>query len=303
MSAFLVGLMVFVSTIFGEREIIFPEIAAIAIGAMIAPKMTWNVSKPRIFICIVICAVCGMLIVRFLPLPMWAQMIVGYIIAQAVLIMSKTSFAPMISAMVLPIMLQTTTPVYIASAVILTSLILLCRVILEKGKIAEQSQYEKQERIEKADIVRMLVRTLFAAPVITAGILTGWGFIAAPPLLVAFTELSGRNCPERKRLLAVTFITTFGALVGTGFRYLFTVMLGIPLWISAIAAILAVILLMRGMKMYIPPAGAITILSVLIPENALTLFPLEILAGICILTVLARIFHLIASKLKKSPVH
>ena len=303
MSVLLVGLMVFASTVLGEREIIFPEIAAIAVGAMISPKMTWNVSKPRIFIGIVICAVCGMLVVRFLPLPVWSQMIVGYVIAQAVLIMSKTSFAPMISAMVLPIMLQTTTPIYIASAVILTAFILLCRIILEKAKITEKSQYEKPERIGKADFARLLIRSLLASAVIAAGILTGWGFIAAPPLLVAFTELSGVKCPERKRLLAIPAIITLGAVIGTGFRYLFTVMMGLPLWLSAMAAILAVILLMRGVKMYIPPAGAIAILAMLIPESALVLFPLEILIGICVLTILARIFHLIASKLKKSPVH
>lgn len=302
MSALLVGLMVFASTVLGEREIIFPEIAAIAVGAMISPKMTWNVSKPRIFICIVICAVCGMLIVRFLPLPLWSQMIVGYIIAQAVLIVSKTSFAPMISAMVLPIMLQTTAPIYIASAVILTAFILLCRVILEKAKITEKSQYEKPERIDKADFARLLIRTLFAASVIAVGILTGWGFIAAPPLLVAFTELSGAKCPERKRLLAIPAVITLGAIIGTGFRYLFTVMMGLPLWLSAMAAILAVILFMRGVKMYVPPAGAIAILAMLIPESALVLFPLEIIIGIFVLTILARIFHLIAPK-SKTPVH
>lgn len=302
-SVLLVGLMVFASEFLYNHEIIFPEIAAIAIGAMISPKMAWNVSKPRIFICIVICAVLGMLIVRFLPLPIWAQMIVGYIIAQAVLIASKTGFAPMISAMVLPIMLQTTTPVYIASAVIFTVLILLCRIILEKAKILELSQYEKTSRIDKADYARLLIRTLFAALIIVAGILTGWGFIAAPPLLVAFTELSGTKCPERKRLIAVPVIITFGALVGTGFRYLFTAILGFPLWLSAMAAILAVMLLMCGVKMYVPPAGAIAILAMLIPEDVIVLFPIEIFAGICVLTALARFFHMITSKLQKSSVN
>lgn len=302
MSVLLVGLMVFASTVFGEREIIFPEIAAIAVGAMISPKMTWNVSKPQILICIVICAVCGMLIVRFLPLPVWSQMIIGYVIAQAVLIMSKTSFAPMISAMVLPIMLQTTTPIYIASAVILTAFILLCRIILEKAKITEQSQYEKPARIDKADFARLLIRSLLAVPLIAAGILTGWGFVAAPPLLVAFTELSGAKSPERKKLFAVPVIITVGALIGTGFRYLFTVTMGIPLWLSAMAAMLAVILLMRGVKMYIPPAGAIAVLAMLIPESSLVLFPIQIFIGICVLTFLVRIFHLIAPKSKKSPV-
>lgn len=303
MSTFLGVLMVFAAEFFGNIEIIFPEIAAIAVGAMIAPKMAWNVSKPRIFICIVICAVCGVLIVCFLPLPIWSQMIIGYILAQNVLIISKTSFAPMISAMILPAMLQTTTPIYIVSAVIFTGLILLCRIILEKVKIFEPSVYEKPARIDKADFTRLLIRTLFAVPLIAAAILLDWRFIASPPLLVAFTELSGVKCPKRKRLIAVPVIITFGAVIGAGFRYLFTVTLGLPLWLSAMVAILAVILLMRGVKMYIPPAGAIAILAMLIPPSALMLFPIEIFGGICALTALARVFHIITSKMQKSPEH
>lgn len=235
---------------------------------------------------------------RFLPLSVWAQMIIGYILAQVVLIISKTSFAPMISAMVLPIMLQTTTPIYIASAVIFTALILLCRIVLEKVKILEPSVYEKPARIDKADFARLSLRTLFAVPIIAAAIMLDWRFIAAPPLLVAFTELSGVKCPERKRLISVPAIITFGAVIGAGFRYL-SAIFGIPLWLSAMAAILAVILLMRGVKMYIPPAGAIAILAMLIPQSALALFPIEIFVGICVLTAFARVFHIIISKLVK----
>ena len=73
-----ITVMVFAAEISGEKEIIFPEVAAIACGAFIAPKMPWVTNYIRMFICIAICAVLGVLIVMFLPVPLWAQLIVAY---------------------------------------------------------------------------------------------------------------------------------------------------------------------------------------------------------------------------------
>ena len=44
-----VVLMVGSSELSGQREIIFPEVTAIAVGLFLAPKQSWQVSKPRIF--------------------------------------------------------------------------------------------------------------------------------------------------------------------------------------------------------------------------------------------------------------
>lgn len=50
-----------------EPEVIFPEIAAIATGALLAPRLVWKVNKKRIFGYIMLCAVLGMAIVRYCP--------------------------------------------------------------------------------------------------------------------------------------------------------------------------------------------------------------------------------------------
>ena len=39
-----VAIMVGSAEIFGEKEIIFPEITAVAMGALIAPVQSWNTS-------------------------------------------------------------------------------------------------------------------------------------------------------------------------------------------------------------------------------------------------------------------
>lgn len=42
-------------------------------------------------------------------------------------------------------------------------------------------------------------------------------------------------------------------------------------------------LLVRKTGMYMPPAGAVTILTFLVPDEALVFFPLQVLAGISLL--------------------
>ena len=94
----LVGGMTAAAVLLNNCEIIFPEIAAIAVGALVAPKFSWNANKLRIFIYITVCAVIGVVLVKWLPLPIWAQMIIAFLLAQILLLNSETSFAPMISA-------------------------------------------------------------------------------------------------------------------------------------------------------------------------------------------------------------
>ena len=56
--------MVGVSELLGEKEIIFPEITALTVGAIAAPKHSWKVSRARMILLIAVCSVIGILIVR-----------------------------------------------------------------------------------------------------------------------------------------------------------------------------------------------------------------------------------------------
>lgn len=286
-SAFIVALMIFSSSVFDNKEIIFPEIAAIAAGMMIAPKMPWNTSKPKTFVYINLCAVCGVMIVKYLHIPVCFQMIAGYALAQIFLILSGTTFAPMISAMVLPIMLQTHTLIYIISTMFFTGLILIFRIVSEKAGLVEKHEYIKTQP-NKKDFFNLILRTLLAAPIVVTAINFNWNFIVAPPLLVAFTEFSKANSPIRKKLGTASALVTIAALVGSVCRYI-SIVLNLPLFLFAAAAIVIVALVMYGIKMYLPPAGAVAVLAMLIPSDRLMIYPLEIFVGISLLAFVSKI--------------
>lgn len=64
----LAAAMIGVSELLGEKEIIFPEITALTVGAIAAPKQSWRVSRVRMMLLIAVCSVLGILIVRYIVL-------------------------------------------------------------------------------------------------------------------------------------------------------------------------------------------------------------------------------------------
>ena len=119
----------------GETEIIFPEIAAIATGCFLAPGIVWKTSYVRMSICVTLCAIAGAAIVYFIPAPLWQQLLLAYVCGQLILLSSGTTFAPMISAIALPVLMQTRSMIYPVSALLLTLISVILRKILENTGI------------------------------------------------------------------------------------------------------------------------------------------------------------------------
>ncbi|MCR4675516.1 MAG: hypothetical protein K5675_10925, partial [Lachnospiraceae bacterium] len=101
----LVTAMVFFSEILNNKEIIFPEIAALSVGYMVAEKRSWMVNGRRMLTLITICAVFGVLIVRYMGLDSYSEIVIAFSFAQILFMFSGTTFAPFVSAIVLPVML------------------------------------------------------------------------------------------------------------------------------------------------------------------------------------------------------
>ena len=80
----LAAAMVGASEFIGEKEIIFPEITALTVGALAAPKQSWRVSRIRMVILIALCSVIGILIVRFSPLPKLVNLVGAFLICQVI---------------------------------------------------------------------------------------------------------------------------------------------------------------------------------------------------------------------------
>ncbi len=291
MTLLIVTGMVALSCIFDNKEIIFPEIAAIAVGGLTAPKLAWNTNKKRILFFITICAILGVGIVRYLPLPVWLQMVFAYLLSQILYLHSRTTFAPMISAMVLPVMLQTETLLYIICAVLFTSLILFFRFLLEQIDNTLQMPYKKTPFPQIGDYLLVLLRTALSSIMIYTALALDIRFAVAPPLLVAFTEFSKSSSGARKKPVKAVLLIGTSALIGAAFRYTLCIRFTVfPLYLAAALTILTVVLLMKAQAMFIPPAGAVSILAMLIPEPSVLWFPAHILVGSVIIMTASLLF-------------
>lgn len=288
----LVGLMVGIAELLNEKEIIFPEITALAVGYMVAQKRSWKVNGKRMLLLITICATVGVLIVRYSGLALFPQMIIAFSFAQILFMFSGTTFAPFVSAIVLPVMMQTKSFIYPISAVVLTILVIGFHQLFLKMKIREDEEYIPVMLNSKDDIIDTALRIVCVAIVGFVAIYFDFKFVIAPPLLVAFTEFSRPRNKVRNKPIKTVLVITGCALVGSLSRYLLTIKLELPLTVSALIATLIMLLILTYTKMYMPPVGAITILSMIIPEISVITYPLQIFVGSVVIILLSRVFFM-----------
>lgn len=288
----LVGLMVGIAELLNEKEIIFPEITALAVGYMVAQKRSWKVNGKRMLLLITICATVGVLIVRYSGLTLFPQMIIAFSFAQILFMFSGTTFAPFVSAIVLPVMMQTKSFIYPISAVVLTILVIGFHQLYLKMKIREDEEYIPVMLNSKDDIIDTALRIVCVAIVGFVAIYFDFKFVIAPPLLVAFTEFSRPRNKVRNKPIKTVLVITGCALVGSLSRYLLTIKLELPLTVSALIATLIMLLILTYTKMYMPPVGAITILSMMIPEISVITYPLQIFVGSVVIILLSRVFFM-----------
>ena len=204
----LAAVMVGAAALLGEKEIIFPEITALTVGAIAAPKQSWRVSRVRMVLLILICSVAGILIVRYSPLPKALNLAAAYVVCQVLYLISGTSFAPMISAAALPVLMGTETIIYPISAVTMTLLTVLSQYILERSGNYSGEKFTPVPRPDSFGWISAAVRTIFAAVLAIPLIHFGFGLCVAPPLLVAFTEFSNPESKARSKPLKTVLIIT-----------------------------------------------------------------------------------------------
>lgn len=303
LTVIVIAVMIGTSELLGEREIIFPEIAAIAVGMLLAPRRPWQVSRWRVLVLISLSAVVGLAVSVLLPLPLWEKMCMAFLLAQVLLVFGGTSFAPLISAAVLPVMLGTESMVYLIAAVLLTALILLVNYALERLNLRAPEAYRPVHPPEGRAWARVLLRCVLGCVCIALAVTLRARYMVAPPMLVAFTEFMNAESPAKRKPWKAVALIALCAAAGAVSRLALSVALGLPLTVSAVAAAVILLWLLREFGMYLPPAAALTVLAMLIPQSDLVIYPVEILAGIAVLMGLAKLTDALAQARAHSGAH
>ena len=282
----IVAIMAGASELIGEREIIFPEITAIAVGIIISPKLPWRTSKLRILILIAICSVTGVMINLFLPFPEWVKMAASFVVSQVILILSGTSFVPLISATVLPVMLGTDTFIYPVSAILLTAITISAAAVMEKAGIKETCRCD-HVYYGKKDIAAAAVLSVIVSAAVFAALKIDLPLCVAPPIIVAFSEFMRKNNKARQTPVKTVLLIFICACAGTVCRYVLSEKFGLQLAVSAAVSSVAMLSALHASKMYLPPAGALAILAMLIPAEDLIYYPAQVFLGVGVFMLVA----------------
>ena len=282
----LVTLMVFLSELIDEKEILFPEAAALALGGLAAEHMPWRVTPVRMAVLMSAGGFAGYFLSAFMPGPLWVKIILAFIFCCIMLWLSETTMLPMISAAVLPVITHAESLMYPLSVIIITATVLLIRYILISTGMRQDDEECSCRRgafIPFALHYGYLCIVLMIISAIAIG--TGKVFIIAPPLIVAFAELSEKESPARRSPVLIFLCVTMCALTGTISRLLICQAEGYHAAVGAFfAAVLSMALLMRFGKPF-PPAAALAILPFILPESELTAYPFEAAAGMALFTL------------------
>lgn len=276
--------MVLIAEVSGEREIIFPEICALTIGAWVAEQQPWKTNKRRIFLLMSAAALFGVLIVRYVPILLLGQVCLCFAFTGLILTLCKTNFVPIISACILPVYLGTDSWVYPISVSAMALIIIIAQWQMEKHHLRPVNNFVPCEFNVKEQVIKWSKLLLVFGLIAIIPFKTHQIFFLAPPLIVMFTELSNPNSPARKRPLYIVGLMTFGAFMGCLIRLVLNVYLNIPLSICTALACVSLFIALNKIKINFPPAGAILLIPMILDNQLLLYFPLEVFVGALVLS-------------------
>lgn len=139
--------MVFSAEYLNQLEIIFPEILALLSGAWIAENQPWKVNKVQLFLLMSISSFVGVILVKYLSLHILIKISIAFTFSYIMLRLTKTTIIPLISACILPILLNTSTWVYPISVTIMCALIVIFQYIMEVHGIRNTEKYPKEDTL------------------------------------------------------------------------------------------------------------------------------------------------------------
>ena len=276
--------MVCIAEFSGEKEIIFPEICALTIGAWVSEQQPWQTNKRRIFFLMSFAALFGVLIVRYVEIPLIFQVCLCFGFTGFILTLFKTNFIPIISACILPVYLETTSWIYPVSVAVMSLIIIFAQYLMEKFHFRPVNRFTPCEFNIKTQIIKWSKLLLVFGLIALIPFKTHQIYFLAPPLIVMFTEFANPKSPARKKLFYIIALMTFAAFTGCLLRYILNIYLNFPLYICTALACIILFIALGRIKINFPPAGAILLFPMILDKNFLPLFPFEVFAGAVILS-------------------
>lgn len=296
----LVILMYVAAEIIQDKEIIFPEIAALAVGAWFVKNSPWKEKPVYLWLSPTLAAITGVGMLHFLPYPREFLIAATFVLIALQLCVLRSKVLPSISAAILPIVVNADSLYYILSVCILSGIIAVGRGVLNyfqaKDNLVLQPASPLKEQEQKPRGGRELLHWLllfFGVSVVALIAFRGnLLYMIAPPLIVAFIEFANPTGKLGQQPMRLFGLISCAAFSGALLLNLLHFQWGWPVWIAAGWIVLWSLFLFQQFKLVLPPAIAIALLPTIIPPGMLLVYPFEVTIGISVFIVFGKLMAL-----------
>lgn len=278
-SVMALALMALGADVVGQHEVIFPEIAALAMGLWIADKRMWDVSGYEIPLLMTVSAVLGVLITTYLEVHIFVQLTLAFAISATMMTACRVPLIPAIAAILLPVLLHTTSWYYPASVAVMTTIMAIGTPLLirwgMKAPLPAASPHKQRRPLTARE---WTLRYLMLLPLLAVCAWQHWLFAIVPPLVIILIELANTKNMFRGRPLTLWACVVVVATIGTLSRWLMLEALSMPYVVAVSVAFLLAILLLTRARLMFPPVPALAVIPFILPASYLW-FPIEVMLG------------------------
>lgn len=289
-SLIMILLMIGVAEILQEKEVIFPEMAALTIGMWIVDKRVWRIKAGQMLSLMTLGACAGVLLVLYSPFPLVVNVAIAFLFAGLSLLFTRSTLFPMISACVLPVLLKTESWVYPVSVFVMTLIILIAQRWMEHLGLRKKITYKAMERHWQADSLRWLYLMISVFAVASLAVYTSNFYFIIPPLMVAYVEFVNSKAGFRNRPVLTVLLLVSGSLIGTLFQWVGYYYLGIPETIIALFIFIVLFTLFEWLDKFFAPVGAMVLIPMLLPKETLPWLPLQAAIGAILFITMGLVF-------------
>lgn len=270
----------------GEQEIIFPEIAALALGGWVMEISPWVGNWLHFWLSPTLAALTGIVIIKAFPYSPLIMISGAFILVLIQLRLTGSGVFPSLSAAILPIITHVNSFVYPLSVCVLTFIIALGKKVIDDytkknvsdSILAISSEQEKNDEISQ-ELINWGKQLTGVVLVSAVALKSHWIYMVAPPLIVAFVELAKPQGSLQKKSGLVFTLLTLAAFLGVFWLFLIHYFLHWPVWISSALAMVSLFFLFNIFRLPFPPAAAISLLPTIIPVKSLWIYPGQVLSG------------------------
>ena len=270
--------MVAAASFWDDREIVLPEIAAMAVALFAYREQSWMRHPEKIFLWPTVTALLGFGI-NLLAIPFalkLALVLVGMLLFFALF---RYSLAPALATGFLPVVTNATELSFVVAILVTTFLLMLAVVF---GKL--------RSTVDRAVVVQPQILLVYWAIVLASiGIAAAIGHLhlaVLPPIAVVVYESLHMKMYSWRMVFKQTAVLTLSAATGVGLFLL------IPNWVAVVVIdMLLMWVLLRLFNMRMPAVYAFPLLAYVFPQQSLALLPIAALlvSGLSLSAVLA--FH------------